>query len=108
MYGGPVLSTTQAASLASTTRHTVEREIRRGNLHAEKIGRTWAIDPAEASRWAAQYTPYAGLKRQRRGKQVAPQDTAGQATGTARSSMALAGPAPLQDQPGSQGGSGQD
>jgi excisionase family DNA binding protein len=58
-----MLSTAQAAALAGTTRYTVEREIRRGNLAAEKIGRTWVIDPAEAKRWAAQFEPYAGLHR---------------------------------------------
>jgi excisionase family DNA binding protein len=61
-----MLSTAQAAELASTTRYTVEREIRRGNLAAEKIGRTWVIEPAEAKRWAAQFKPYAGLHRDRR------------------------------------------
>lgn len=61
-----MLSTGQAAELAGTTRYTVEREIRRGNLAAEKIGRTWVIEPAEARRWAAQFKPYAGLHRDRR------------------------------------------
>jgi excisionase family DNA binding protein len=59
----PVLSTTQAAALASVTRHTVEREISRGNLRAVKVGRTWVIDPAEAERWAARFRPYAGLRK---------------------------------------------
>ncbi len=58
-----VLSTTQAARLASTTRHTVEREIKRGNLDARKVGRTWVIDDTEAQRWAAQFKPYAGLRK---------------------------------------------
>jgi excisionase family DNA binding protein len=58
-----MMSTTQVAELASTTRFTVEREIRRGNLHGQKIGRTWVIDQAEAERWAAQFTPYAGLRK---------------------------------------------
>jgi hypothetical protein len=39
-----VLSTTQATSLVSTTRHTVEQEIKRGNL----TGHFWVIDDAEA------------------------------------------------------------
>jgi excisionase family DNA binding protein len=58
-----MLSTTQVAGLAGTTRHTVEREIRRGNLHAEKIGRTWVIDQAEAERWASTFTPYGSLRK---------------------------------------------
>lgn len=71
----PVLTTTEVARLAATTRHTVEREIKRGNLRAEKTGRTWGIDPAEAERWAAQFQPYAGLKRPRR--KAGGQDDAG-------------------------------
>jgi excisionase family DNA binding protein len=59
-----MLSTAQVAALADTTRHTVEREIHRGNLRAEKIGRTWVVEQAEADRWAAQYTPYAGLRKE--------------------------------------------
>ena len=55
-----VLSTTQATSLASTTRHTVEQEIKRGNLTAKKAGHTWVIDDAEAERWAAQFRPHEG------------------------------------------------
>jgi len=49
------LSTTETAGLTSppTTRFTVEREIKRGNLTAQKIGRTWVIDEAEAQRWAS-------------------------------------------------------
>jgi excisionase family DNA binding protein len=58
-----VFSTTQAAAMAGTTRHTVEREIHRGHLQAEKIGRTWVIAPAEAQRWAAQFQPYSGLRK---------------------------------------------
>lgn len=58
-----MMSTTEVAELASTTRFTVEREIRRGNLQGQKIGRTWVIDQAEAERWAAQFTPYAGLRK---------------------------------------------
>jgi hypothetical protein len=61
-----MLSTAQVAALTSppTTRFTVEREIRRGNLAAEKIGRTWVVAQAEADRWAAQYRPYAGLRKE--------------------------------------------
>ena len=58
-----MLSTTKLADMAGTTRHTVEREIRRGNLRAAKVGRTWVIDPAEAQRWAEHFTPYAGLRK---------------------------------------------
>lgn len=62
-YHDPVLTTTEVAALASTTRYTVEREIQRGNLEAEKVGRQWAITPDEAKRWAAQFKPYAGLRK---------------------------------------------
>ena len=48
--------------MAGTTRYTVEREIGRGNLRAEKAGRQWVIEQAEAERWVAQFTPYAGLR----------------------------------------------
>jgi excisionase family DNA binding protein len=61
-----VLSTTEVAAKADTTRHTVEREIARGNLQAEKVGRTWVINPAEAERWAAQFKPYSALRKPRR------------------------------------------
>ena len=58
-----MLTTTEVAALADTTRYTVEREIHRGNLAAEKFGRAWAIETDEAKRWAAQFRPYAGLRR---------------------------------------------
>lgn len=58
-----MLTTTEVAALADTTRHTVEREIRRGNLKAEKFGRWWTIEPDEAQRWAAQFQPYAALRK---------------------------------------------
>jgi excisionase family DNA binding protein len=54
-----MLTTTQVAAKAAVSRHTVEREIGRGNLTAEKVGNRWAIAEAEAGRWAAQYRPYA-------------------------------------------------
>ena len=57
-----MLTTTEVAAKANTTRHTVEREIKRGNLKAEKLGRQWAIKQDEAERWAAQFRPYAGLR----------------------------------------------
>jgi len=49
--------------MARTTRHTVEREIGRGNLKAEMVGGRWVIDPAEAERWAAQFRPYSALRK---------------------------------------------
>ena len=54
-----MLTTTEVAAKANTTRYTVEREIHRGNLTAEKVGNRWAIAEAEAERWAAGYRPYA-------------------------------------------------
>jgi len=57
-----VLTTTEVAAKADTTRHTVKREIRRGNLSAEKFGGRWLIEDTEAERWAAQFRPYAGLR----------------------------------------------
>lgn len=54
-----MLTTTEVAALANTSRFTVEREIHRGNLTAEKVGNRWGITEAEAERWAAQYRPYA-------------------------------------------------
>jgi excisionase family DNA binding protein len=54
-----VITTTEAAALANVSRYTVEREIARGNLTAEKVGAHWVIGEAEADRWAAQYRPYA-------------------------------------------------
>jgi len=62
-YSGPVLTTTEVAAKAQTTRYTVEREIRRGNLKAGKVGRQWAVEEAEADRWAARFQPYAGLRK---------------------------------------------
>jgi excisionase family DNA binding protein len=63
-YGGCVLSTADVAAMAGTSQDTVEREIDRGNLEAAKVGRTWVIEAAEARRWAAQFRPYAGLRKQ--------------------------------------------
>ena len=45
-----------------TTRYTVEREIKRGNLDAEPVGARWIIDRTEAERWASQFRPYAALR----------------------------------------------
>ena len=53
-----MLSTSEAAALAGTSRFTVEREIRRGNLEAEKVSGRWLIAEAEAKRWAASYVPF--------------------------------------------------
>jgi hypothetical protein len=54
------LTTAEVAKLPSkpTTRFTVEREIRRGNLAAEKAGGRWLIELAEAERWAKTFVPY--------------------------------------------------
>jgi hypothetical protein len=49
--------------MAGTSQDTVEREIGRRNLAARKVGRTWVIEAAEAARWAAQFRPYAGLRK---------------------------------------------
>ena len=54
-----MLTTNQVAEKANVSRYTVEREIGRGNLTAEKVGTQWVIEEAEADRWAAQYRPYA-------------------------------------------------
>lgn len=58
-----VLTTTEVAYMADVSRHTVGREIRHGNLKAERIGRQWSIDLAEAERWRVQFRPYAGLRK---------------------------------------------
>jgi hypothetical protein len=61
---GRYMSTTQVAAMARTSRHTVEREIDRGNLVAEKIGRLWVATDVDADRWAAQFKPYAAQRKQ--------------------------------------------
>lgn len=58
-YLDHVLTTTEVAAKANTSRYTVDREIHRGHLAAEKVGNRWAIGEAEAARWAAEYRPYA-------------------------------------------------
>ena len=58
-YLDRVLTTTQVAANAGVSRHTVEREIARGNLAAQKVGTQWVIEETEADRWRAQYRPYA-------------------------------------------------
>ena len=58
-----MLSTADVAAMANTSQDTVEREIDRSNLTAAKVGRTWVIEAAEAERWAAQFKPYAGLRK---------------------------------------------
>lgn len=60
-----MLTTTETAALAGTSRYTVEREIRRGRLAAGRLGRHYAIEPDEAKRWAAQFRPYEGLRKDR-------------------------------------------
>lgn len=59
------MTTPEVATLANppTTRHTVEREIRRGNIRATRFSRQWLIDLAEAERWASHFKPYAGLRK---------------------------------------------
>jgi excisionase family DNA binding protein len=59
-----VLNTREAAELAGTSTDTVKREIKRGNLAAEKVGGVWVIQGADAEKWAAQFKPYAGLYKQ--------------------------------------------
>lgn len=66
VYDGLMLSTTEVAELAGTARSTVEREIHRGNLAAVKAGRVWAVEDAEARRWAAAFRPYASLREPRK------------------------------------------
>lgn len=58
-----MLTTSQVAAKAGTTRYTVEREIKRGHLQAQRLGRQWAINEADADQWAAQFQPYAGLRK---------------------------------------------
>jgi hypothetical protein len=70
-----VLFTTDVAAMASTSRHTVEREIRRGNLTAVKKHGRWLIDDDEAKRWAAGYQPYAAQRQRGRQAQQQPQAT---------------------------------
>jgi excisionase family DNA binding protein len=62
-----MLTTSEVATLADVSRHTVEREIRRGNLSAEKISRLWVIDAAEAQRWAEAFQPYRTLRARHSG-----------------------------------------
>lgn len=62
-----MLTTTEVAAKAGVSRYTVEREIRRGNLGAEKVGNRWAIAETEAERWAAQFRPYAEQRNRDRG-----------------------------------------
>jgi hypothetical protein len=57
--------------MRSVTRFTVEREIRRGNLTAEKVSGRWLIAEAEAERWAAGFVPY--REQRERGLDVQPE-----------------------------------
>lgn len=57
---GDYLSTPQVAGMAGVSRTTVDREIQEGHLTAEKVGRIWVVDRAEAERWAAEFRPYTG------------------------------------------------
>lgn len=60
-----MLNTDQVAALPAkpVTRHTVWREIKRGSLKAEKISGVWVVTEDEGRRWAAQFEPYAGLRK---------------------------------------------
>lgn len=61
------LTTTEAAALTRppTTRFTVEREIRRGKLEAEKVGGRWMIQENDARAWAKTFRPYEALRHPR-------------------------------------------
>jgi excisionase family DNA binding protein len=76
-----MLSTSEAAALAGTTRFTVEREIRRGNLEAEKVSGRWLITEDEARRWAAGYEPFREQRQRHRAPAAGapPADSARQA-----------------------------
>jgi hypothetical protein len=50
----------QRAAPVRTARHTVEQQIKRGNLTAKKAGHTWVVDDAGAKRRAAQFRPHEG------------------------------------------------
>ena len=54
-----MLTTSQVAELAGVSRFTVEREIEREHLDAEKTGRIWSIKEADAKAWAASFKKYA-------------------------------------------------
>ena len=58
------MTTTETGALAEppVSRFTVEREISRGHLTAEKVGGRWLIDEDEARRWASAFRRYSGLK----------------------------------------------
>jgi IS30 family transposase len=58
-YPRLVLTATELAEKANVSRYTVEREIRRGNLAAEKKSGRWFVGDEEAERWTAQFKPYA-------------------------------------------------
>jgi excisionase family DNA binding protein len=60
-----MLTTSEVAALAEppVTRFTVEREIRRGNLTAEKAGGRWLIERDEAERWAQSFIAYRAQRR---------------------------------------------
>ena len=61
--------------MAKTSRHTVEREIGRGNLEAVKKHGRWLIEDAEGKRWAAGYQPYATQRKRSCEAQQHPQAT---------------------------------
>jgi hypothetical protein len=52
-----MLTTTEVGKMADppVSRFTVEREIHRENLDAEKVGGRWLVEHDEAKRWAAEF-----------------------------------------------------
>ncbi len=67
--------------MVSTSRHTVEREIHRGNLAGVKKHGRWLIEDAEAERWAAGFRPYAAQRQ--RGRETQPPPPGGAEAETA-------------------------
>ena len=63
-------TTTTLAKAARVSRSTVERAIKDDKLAAVQVGRSYAIEDAEAERWLAAHRPYEGLRgpRARRGR----------------------------------------
>lgn len=53
-----LLTVRQVAEMAGVSRMTVFREIERGNLPAERVGRDMIIDLADAEVWRASFVKY--------------------------------------------------
>jgi hypothetical protein len=81
-----MLSTAETAAMTTppTTRYTVEREIRRGNLAAEKTGGRWLIEPSEAERWAAGFVKWREQSERHSAPATAQPDPAGRARSAIR------------------------